>query len=90
MFDRSKLESLRDVSIIRIGDTFSHDFPQTVYIKLYIIKLYIIKNHLVHKFVEAVMNSVVNRCKLVNVVMKRDRDYENIQKRGKKPSPISF
>ena len=30
MFDRSKLESLRDVSVTRIGDTFSYGFPQTV------------------------------------------------------------
>ena len=30
MFDRSKLESLRDVSVTRIGDTFPVDgFPQT-------------------------------------------------------------
>ena len=31
MIDRSKLESLRDVSVTRIGDTLSHGFPQTVY-----------------------------------------------------------
>ena len=30
MFDRSKLESLRDVSATRIGDTLSYGFPQTV------------------------------------------------------------
>ena len=30
MFDRSKLESLRDVSVTRIGDTLSYGFPQTV------------------------------------------------------------
>ena len=29
MFDRSKLESLRDVSVTRIGDTLSYDFIQT-------------------------------------------------------------
>ena len=29
MFDRSKLESLRDVSVTRIGDAFSYGFPQT-------------------------------------------------------------
>ena len=29
MFDRSKLESLCDVSITRIGDTLSCGFPQT-------------------------------------------------------------
>ena len=29
MFDRSKLESLRDVSVTRIGDTLSYGFPQT-------------------------------------------------------------
>ena len=29
MFDRSKLESLRDVSVTRIGDEFSYGFPQT-------------------------------------------------------------
>ena len=29
MFDRSKLESLRDVSVTRIGDTISYGFPQT-------------------------------------------------------------
>ena len=29
MFDRSKLESLRDVSVTRIGDTLSYSFPQT-------------------------------------------------------------
>ena len=28
MFERSKLESLRDVSITRIGDTLSYDFTQ--------------------------------------------------------------
>ena len=31
MFDRSKLESLRDVSVTRISDAFSYGFPQTVY-----------------------------------------------------------
>ena len=31
MFDRSKLESLRDVSVTRIGDTLSYGFPQTVF-----------------------------------------------------------
>ena len=30
MFDRSKLESLHDVSVTRIGDTLSYGFPQTV------------------------------------------------------------
>ena len=30
MFDRSKLESLRDVSVTRIGDALSYGFPQTV------------------------------------------------------------
>ena len=30
MFERSELESLRDVSVTRIGDTFSFGFPQTV------------------------------------------------------------
>ena len=30
MFDRSKLESLRDVSVTRIGDTLSYGFPETV------------------------------------------------------------
>ena len=29
MFERSKLESLRDVSVTRIGDTLSYGFPQT-------------------------------------------------------------
>ena len=29
MFDRSKLESLRDVSVTSIGDTLSHGFPKT-------------------------------------------------------------
>ena len=29
MFDRSKLESLRDESVTRIGDTLSYGFPQT-------------------------------------------------------------
>ena len=29
MFDHSKLESLRYVSLTRIGDTFRHGFPQT-------------------------------------------------------------
>ena len=29
MLDRSKLESLRDVSVTRIGDTLSCGFPQT-------------------------------------------------------------
>ena len=29
MLERSKLESLRDVSVTRIGDTLSHGFPQT-------------------------------------------------------------
>ena len=29
MFDRSKLESLRDVSVTRIGNTLSYGFPQT-------------------------------------------------------------
>ena len=29
MFDRSKLESLCDVSVTRIGDTLSYGFPQT-------------------------------------------------------------
>ena len=29
VFDRSKLEPLRDVSITRIGDTLSYGFPQT-------------------------------------------------------------
>ena len=29
MFDRSKLESLGDVSVTRIGDTLPHGFPQT-------------------------------------------------------------
>ena len=28
--DHSKLESLRDVSVTRIGDTLSYGFPQTV------------------------------------------------------------
>ena len=32
MFDRSKLESLRDVSVTRIGDTLSYGFPEIVYI----------------------------------------------------------
>ena len=31
MFDRSKFESLRDVSVTRIGDILSYGFPQTVY-----------------------------------------------------------
>ena len=31
MFNRSKLESLGDVSVTRIGDTLSYGFPQTVY-----------------------------------------------------------
>ena len=31
MFDRSKLESLRDVRVTGIGDTLSDGFPQTVY-----------------------------------------------------------
>ena len=30
MFNRSKLESLRDVSVTRIGDALSYGFPQTV------------------------------------------------------------
>ena len=30
MFECSKLESLRDVSVNRIGDTLSYGFPQTV------------------------------------------------------------
>ena len=30
IFDRSKLESLCDISITRIGDTLSYGFPQTV------------------------------------------------------------
>ena len=30
MFERSKLESLRDVSVTRIGNTLSFGFPQTV------------------------------------------------------------
>ena len=30
MFKCSKSESLRDVSVTRIGDTLSYDFPQTV------------------------------------------------------------
>ena len=29
MFDHSKLESLRYVSVTRIGGTYSHGFPQT-------------------------------------------------------------
>ena len=29
-FELSKSESLRDVSVTRIGDTFSYGFPQTV------------------------------------------------------------
>ena len=29
MFDRSKLESPRDVSVTRISDTLSYGFPQT-------------------------------------------------------------
>ena len=29
MFERSKLELLRDVSVTRIGDTLSYGFPQT-------------------------------------------------------------
>ena len=29
MFDRSKLESLRDVSVTRIGNTLYYGFPQT-------------------------------------------------------------
>ena len=29
MFDLSKLESLRDVNVTRIGDALSYDFPQT-------------------------------------------------------------
>ena len=32
MFDRSKSESLRDVSVTRISDILSYDFPQTVYV----------------------------------------------------------
>ena len=32
MFDRSKLESLRDVCVTRIGDTLSCGFLQTVYL----------------------------------------------------------
>ena len=31
MFDRSKLESLCDVSVTRIGETLSYGFPQTVF-----------------------------------------------------------
>ena len=31
MFERSKLESLRDVSVTRIGDTLSFGFPQAVW-----------------------------------------------------------
>ena len=31
MFERSKLESLRDVSVTRIGDTLSYGFPQTAF-----------------------------------------------------------
>ena len=31
MFDRSKLESLRDVSVTRISDTFSYGFPPNAY-----------------------------------------------------------
>ena len=30
MFERSKLDLLRDVSITRIGDTLSYGFPRTV------------------------------------------------------------
>ena len=30
MFERSKSESLRDVSVTRIGDTLSYGFPHTV------------------------------------------------------------
>ena len=29
MFDRSKLESLRDVNVTKIGDTLFYGFPQT-------------------------------------------------------------
>ena len=35
MFDRSKLESLRDVSVTRIGDTFSYGFPKTEFRNIY-------------------------------------------------------
>ena len=31
MFESSKLESLRDVSVTRIGDTLSYGFPQAEY-----------------------------------------------------------
>ena len=33
MFNRSKLESLHDVSVTRIGDAFSDGFPQTACIE---------------------------------------------------------
>ena len=33
MFDRSKLESLWDVNVTRIGDTLSNGFPQTVVVR---------------------------------------------------------
>ena len=34
MFERSKIESLRDVSITRIDDTLSYGFPQTALVKI--------------------------------------------------------
>ena len=39
MFERLKLESLRDVSVNRIGATLSYGFPQTVLIERYSLEL---------------------------------------------------
>ena len=37
MFERSKSESVRDVSVTRVGDTFYHSFPQTVMLKIFFV-----------------------------------------------------
>ena len=41
MFEHSELESLRDVSVTKIGDTLSYGFPQTEYcILVFVIKFF--------------------------------------------------
>ena len=67
MFDCSKSESLRDVSVTRIGDTLSHSSPQTV---TYLLIYFQVDAGLVH-----IQIQVLNPASLVpEVVFSRELD----------------